>query len=170
MEEINAQSNKNIKVEEDLVDWLEAEREVSTGLSKNSQGYAGRKLELPESRLEDFLGTFIEFSGEQVEIHGYIEIKTKFGMAKDAKTILVKYTVVNVGMSYNVILERLALNKLRTIVSTPHLCMKYLVDGRTGTIRVDQQIPAKAWDQRPQPLEDLKERLERHLRKRSRSN
>ncbi|RDX76567.1 hypothetical protein CR513_43427, partial [Mucuna pruriens] len=42
--------------------------------------------------------------------------------------------------SYNIILGRPTLNQLRAIVSTPHLCMKYLVVDRIGVVWLDQLI------------------------------
>ncbi|RDY08858.1 hypothetical protein CR513_06865, partial [Mucuna pruriens] len=63
-----------------------------------------RKMKLPKSRLEEFSSTLIGFLDKQVEIHDCIKIKTTFGTRRDAKTIPVKYMIINVGMSYNVIL------------------------------------------------------------------
>ncbi|RDX73871.1 hypothetical protein CR513_46453, partial [Mucuna pruriens] len=56
-------------------------------------------------------------------------LRTTFGTGRDAKMVLVKYMVINARTSYNIILGRLALNRLRVMVSTPNLCMKYPVEG-----------------------------------------
>ena len=42
--------------------------------------------------------------------------------------------------AYNVILERLSLNKIRAIVSAPHLLMKFLTNQGIGQIQADQQM------------------------------
>ncbi|RDX92876.1 hypothetical protein CR513_24939, partial [Mucuna pruriens] len=53
----------------------------------------------------------------------------------DAKIVTIKFIIVNAWASYNMILGRLALTRLQEIMSTPHLCMKYLVQGG----RTDEQ-------------------------------
>ncbi|RDX83674.1 Retrovirus-related Pol polyprotein from transposon opus, partial [Mucuna pruriens] len=134
-----------------VISTVAAEYKIDQGSFANVLYWSTfQKMEVLESRLEECASTLIGFSGEQVEIRGCIKIKTTFGMGRDAKTILIKYIVVIVRTSYNVILGQLTLNKLYAIVSIPHLCMKYPVDGRVGTIR-------GAEDQRSGPAKDLKE-------------
>ncbi|RDY04655.1 hypothetical protein CR513_11619, partial [Mucuna pruriens] len=54
---------------------------IDQGSSTNS---TFRKMELLESRLEEWPDTLTGFSSEQVEIRGCIEIKTTFGTRRDA--------------------------------------------------------------------------------------
>ncbi|RDX65083.1 hypothetical protein CR513_56287, partial [Mucuna pruriens] len=84
--------------------------------------------------------TLIGFSGKQVKIHGCVEIKTTFGMGKDAKTILVKYTIINVGTSY-----KTGRGSQRAI------------DNRIQVNFLDLNPYQGPKDQRPQAIEDLKE-------------
>ncbi|RDX71782.1 hypothetical protein CR513_48822, partial [Mucuna pruriens] len=70
------------------------------------------KLGLPPTSLEVCSGMMYKFIGKQVMIKGVIELKTAFGEHGHAHSILVLYTMVDVEASYNIIMRRLALNKL----------------------------------------------------------
>ncbi|RDX76144.1 hypothetical protein CR513_43897, partial [Mucuna pruriens] len=76
---------------------------------------------------------------------GAIDIQTTFGAGPDVKIVPLKFTIVNAQASYNIILEWPTLNQLRVIVSTPHLCTKYLVVDRVGTIRANQQMTYRCY-------------------------
>ncbi|RDX88207.1 hypothetical protein CR513_30228, partial [Mucuna pruriens] len=97
---------------------------INHGSSVNS---TFQKLGLPISSLRECLGTLFGFAGEQIEIRGTIKIETVFEEEANACSIPVTYTIINAWASYNVIIGCPALNKLRAVVSTPHLYMKYLV-------------------------------------------
>ncbi|RDX68581.1 hypothetical protein CR513_52404, partial [Mucuna pruriens] len=81
--------------------------------------------------------TLFGFAGEQVEIRGMIEIKMVFGVGANARSIPVAHIVVNAWASYNIIIEHPVLNKLRAVVSTLHLCMKYPVGRDVGCFRME---------------------------------
>ncbi|RDX58563.1 hypothetical protein CR513_62113, partial [Mucuna pruriens] len=81
-----------------------------------------------------------------VEIRGTIDLQTTFGPRLDTKSIPIKLTVVNAWTSYNIILGHLALNRLREIMSMPHLCMKYPMDSRRGTVWPDQCITQRHYE------------------------
>ncbi|RDY06853.1 hypothetical protein CR513_09100, partial [Mucuna pruriens] len=70
--------------------------------------------------------------GEKVPIRGTVELDTVFGEGSNAKMIPVLYTVVEVEASYNIIMGQPTLNRLKAIVSTYHLCMKYPMSGGVG--------------------------------------
>ncbi|XP_020230413.1 uncharacterized protein LOC109811165 [Cajanus cajan] len=103
-------------------------------------------LEVPSDRLQSFDGVLVGFTGDEIEIRGYVELKTTFGTGTSMKTITVKYLVVNSPSSYNILLGQPSLNRLKAIVSTPHLKVKYPLDGGgIGTIEVDQQVSRKCY-------------------------
>ncbi|RDX94354.1 hypothetical protein CR513_23272, partial [Mucuna pruriens] len=56
-----------------------------------------------------------------------MEIKIMFRVGASARTISITYIIVNNWASYNMIVGRPNLNRLRAVVSTLHLCIKYLV-------------------------------------------
>ncbi|RDX97281.1 hypothetical protein CR513_19966, partial [Mucuna pruriens] len=126
------------------------------------------------------------FAGERVPIKGIIELETTFEDEAGVKTILVLYTVVDAEASYNIIMGRLALNRLGAVVSTYHLCMKFSVGQVVATVLADTGMAKRCYkdslrvgstttrsgvnvldldldprhfhaEERPYPVEDLKE-------------
>ena len=68
---------------------------------------------------------------------GHVELWTKFA---GTHSISVKYLVAERESPYNAILERPSLNKIRAIISTPHLAVKFpLPNGQVAAIRADQK-------------------------------
>ena len=80
----------------------------------------------------------VGFSGERVDTRGYIELYTTFGK--------IWYLVIDVNTSYNILLEQPSINRLRTIVSTPHLAMKFLsILGKILMVHVDQKVARECY-------------------------
>ena len=85
-----------------------------------------------------FREQIIGFSGERVDTKGYIDLVTTFGRGKASKKIKIRSLVVDARTSYNALLGRSSLNKLRAIVSTSHLAMKFPTEkGEIATIYVN---------------------------------
>ena len=73
--------------------------------------------------------------------------KTTFSDENAMKTITIKYTVVNVLSSYNLLLGRLSLNRLGIAVSTSHLKLKLpSPEGKVITMRVDKKVARKCYE------------------------
>ena len=54
-----------------------------------------------------------------------MDLKTIFGQGKLPKSFTIIYLLVDAATSYFALIGRKTLNKLRAIVSTPHLTMKF---------------------------------------------
>lgn len=99
---------------------------IDTGSSADILYYdAFEKLGLDPEQLRPFKGTLADFTGEQVHVRGHITLKTTFGTKETAKTIEVKYLVINAPNSYNIIIRRPTFNLLGAFLSTRFLVMKY---------------------------------------------
>ena len=99
------------------------------------------RMGLSEEQLQPFQGTLSGFTGERVHVRGYITLKTIFGTRKQAKTIKIRYLVVNAPNSYNIVIGRPSFNRIGALLSTKFLVMKYpLDDGGVGTIKGDQKV------------------------------
>ncbi|XP_027916049.1 uncharacterized protein LOC114175492 [Vigna unguiculata] len=103
-------------------------------------------LQIPRDQLLPFDGVLVGFSSEQVEVRGYVDLRTTFSDEHAAKTIVIKYIVVNALSSYNMLLGRPSLNKLGTVVSTTHLKMKFPAEGKIVTMKVDQEVARKCYE------------------------
>ncbi|RDX91694.1 hypothetical protein CR513_26284, partial [Mucuna pruriens] len=84
--------------------------------------------------------------GERVPIRGTIKLETNFGERSGMRIISVLYTIVDTPTSYNIIIGRLALNRLGAIISTRHLCMKFPVGRRVGSVWADSHVAQKCYE------------------------
>jgi len=100
-----------------------------------------QKLQVPLTAMVPYDEPIYEFSEEKVSTRGYIDLHTVFQEASQTKTILIRFLVVDAPTSYNVLLGRPSLNTLGTVVSTPHLAMKFTSPlGDILTIHSDQRL------------------------------
>jgi len=107
---------------------------------------AFEKLGLDPDQLQPFKGTLARFTREQVHVRGHISLKTTFGTRENAKTIRVKYLVINAPNCYNIIIERPSFNLLGIFMSTRFLVMKYpMKKGKIGTLRRDQKTARECY-------------------------
>jgi hypothetical protein len=96
-------------------------------------------------------GSLISFTGDTIIPKGYVDLKVCFGKKPSAKTILVKFIIVNCPSAYNAIIGRPTLKSLGAIVSTVHLAMKY-----PGENRAVVMVHRKSSDARRCNQENLK--------------
>lgn len=59
--------------------------------------------------------------------------------------MMVKFLIIDVPSSYNVIFGRPILNSLHAIVSTFHIKLKFPVQGKVGEFKGDQYQSQKCW-------------------------
>jgi len=104
-------------------------------------------LQIPIDQLRPFDGVLVGFSGDQVEVKGYVDLRTTFRDKEDAKTIFIRYIVVNAPSSYNLLLGRPSINKLGVVILTVHLKMKFPTDdGKLITLSVNQEVARKCYE------------------------
>jgi len=106
-----------------------------------------KKMRIPETEIQHYNEQIVGFSGEQVDTKGYIDLFTTFGEEECLnRTINVRYLLVNASTSYNILLGRSSINRLKVIVSTPHLAMKFLSATRDiTTVHVDQRTTLECY-------------------------
>lgn len=101
-----------------ILNWDAKRVLIDPGSSTDILYYdAFEKLGLAPEQLQPSKGTLAGFTGEQVHVRGYVTLKTTFGSGENAKTIKVKYLVINAPNSYNIIIERPAFNILGAFLS-----------------------------------------------------
>ncbi|XP_068475223.1 uncharacterized protein [Phaseolus vulgaris] len=105
-----------------------------------------KKMKIPEAEIQPYNEQIVGFSGERVDTKGFIDLYTTFGDDYLSKTINIRYLLVNANTSYNILLGRPSINKLKAIVSTPHLAMKFpSVNGDIATVHVDQKTARECY-------------------------
>ena len=82
------------------------------------------KLQLSLDHLRPYTGYLYGFARDQVEVRGYIELRTTFTNGTVARTEKIKYLVVNAPSAYNILLGRPTLNRLGAVPSTRHIKLK----------------------------------------------
>ena len=64
------------------------------------------------------------FAGDQVEVRGYIELRTTFTDGVASRTEKIRYLVVNAPSAYNILWGRPTLNRTGVVPSTRHMKVK----------------------------------------------
>ncbi|XP_068466260.1 uncharacterized protein [Phaseolus vulgaris] len=82
------------------------------------------KLQLSLDQLRPYRGCLYGFAGDQVEVRGYIELRTTFTDGVASRTERIRYLVVNAPSAYNILLGRPTLNRIRVVPSTRHMKVK----------------------------------------------
>ena len=82
------------------------------------------RLQLSTDQLRPYGGCLYGFAGDQVEVRGYIELRTTFTDGTASRTEKVKYLVVNAPLAYNILLGRPTLNRIGVVPSTRHMKVK----------------------------------------------
>ena len=73
-----------------------------------------------------------------------MELRTTFSDGTSSRTTNIRYLVVNIASTYNILLGRPALNRLGTVASTRHMKMKLpSLEGEVTVIRFDQKAMRK---------------------------
>ena len=88
-------------------------------------------------QLRPYDGCLVGFVGDQIEVWGYVELRTTFADENATRVIAINYIVVNVCSTYNLLLGLASLNRLRVVASTTHMRMRFPSDeGEVITIKV----------------------------------
>ncbi|XP_014522212.1 uncharacterized protein LOC106778739 [Vigna radiata var. radiata] len=105
-----------------------------------------RRMEIGEDIIALFNEQIVGFAGERVDTRGYLDLRTRLGSNDDGKELRVRFLLVEANASYNALLGRPCLNAFGTIVSTPHLAMKFLTDrGNICTVRTNQKTARQCY-------------------------
>jgi len=82
------------------------------------------KLKLSPDMLRPYDGCLYGFAENQVQVRGYLELRTTFTDGTASRTESIKYLVVNTYFAYDMLLGRPTLNRLEAVPSTRHMKMK----------------------------------------------
>ncbi|XP_068486802.1 uncharacterized protein [Phaseolus vulgaris] len=105
------------------------------------------KLQLSPDHLRPYGGCLYGFAGDQVEVRGYIELRTTFTDGAVSRTEKIRYLVVNAPSAYNILLGRPTLNRIGVVPSTRHMKVKLpSMEGVVITIRSDQKEAKKCYE------------------------
>jgi len=105
------------------------------------------KLRLSPDLLRPYTGCLYGFADNQVEVRGYLELRTTFTDGEALRTESIRYLVVNANSAYNILLGRPALNRLNAVASTRYMKMKLPdLSGKVIVIKSDQEEARKCYE------------------------
>ena len=105
------------------------------------------KLQLSLDQLRSYPRCLYGFTGDQVEVRGYIELRTTFTNGTVARIEKIKYLVVNAQSAYNILLGRPTLNRLGAVPSTRHMKLKLpSMEGVVITVKSDQKEARRCYE------------------------
>ncbi|XP_068466383.1 uncharacterized protein [Phaseolus vulgaris] len=103
------------------------------------------KLRLSPDLFRPYRGCLYGFADNQVEVRGYLELRTTFTDGEASRTESIRYLVVNANSAYN--LGRPALNRMNAVASTRHRKMKPSdLSGKVIVIKSDQEEARKCYE------------------------
>ncbi|GAU32517.1 hypothetical protein TSUD_317240 [Trifolium subterraneum] len=107
-----------------------------------------RTLHLDESHLTPYLGSDLQgFNGATTKPWGYVDLIVTFGHNETAKSIKVKFLVVDCPSLYQCIIGRTAIADLPAVASAAHLKMKYYTDkGHVATLHGDIEAARRCFN------------------------
>ena len=105
------------------------------------------KLQLSPDLLRPYTRCLYGFTGDRVEVRGYLELRMTFTDGTMLLTESIRYLVVNADSPYNILLGRPALNRLRAVASTHHMKMKLPdLSDKVIVIKSDQEEARKCYE------------------------
>ncbi|GKU99640.1 hypothetical protein SLEP1_g12455 [Rubroshorea leprosula] len=144
---------------------------VDTGSAPNIMYFhCFESLGLDPALLQRYDGPIYGFNNQPVPVEGILTMNVAFGRGRSYVTPSVRFLVVKMASSFNVVIGRPTLTEIRAVVSQSHLCMKFPTPIGIATLRGNQEIPdnrqvmsVEIVDNRPKdetraaPVEDVEE-------------
>nr|XP_023895760.1 uncharacterized protein LOC112007618 [Quercus suber] len=100
---------------------------------------------LDPKRLRPFDSPLVSFSGDMVYPRGIVTLTVTVGTYPKQLTRQIDFLVVNCPSSYNVIIERPALNKWKASTSTYYLNVKFPTEDGIGEVKGDQVLARECY-------------------------
>ncbi|XP_022883202.1 uncharacterized protein LOC111399956 [Olea europaea var. sylvestris] len=95
--------------------------------------------------ISTIIANFEGFGGGVIVPEGVIELSLTLGIDPKQVTEVIPFQVVHASMAYNAILGRPLLNKIREIVSTFHIFMKFSSGHGIGVVHGDQKAARQCY-------------------------
>ncbi|GKV35996.1 hypothetical protein SLEP1_g44183 [Rubroshorea leprosula] len=112
----------------------------------------------------EYDGPIYEFNNQPVPVEGVLRLNVAFGSGRTYVTPTVRFLVMKMPSSFNLVIGRPTLTEIRAIVSPPHLCMKFPTPMGIATLRGNQEAARHCYmtsvarpkdDPRATPVEEV---------------
>ena len=97
-------------------------------------------MKLDKKRIKPFTLTLVSFTGDRIVLRGIVTLIVIAGTYPAQVTKEIDFLIVDCPSTYNIILGRSALNRLRAVTSTYYLKVKFPTTHGIGEIKGDQVL------------------------------
>ncbi|KAL0313576.1 UNVERIFIED_CONTAM: hypothetical protein Sradi_5756900 [Sesamum radiatum] len=98
-------------------------------------GEAYDQMQLGDVSLEKVNTSLYGFAGEVVHLRGMVSLPLTMARGSMRNTCLLKFVMLDVPSTYNVILRRSTLNAFQAVISTYHMKIKFPTPGGVGEVQ-----------------------------------
>ncbi|XP_072062073.1 uncharacterized protein [Arachis hypogaea] len=105
------------------------------------------KLGLQEKELRAYPNSLFGLGDTLIQTLRYIPLHTTFEKGSRSRTLSIDYIVVDVSSAYNALISRTTLNQLATVISIPHLCMMFPTPEGIATVKGDQKLARRYYNE-----------------------
>ena len=102
-------------------------------------------MKLDKKRIRLFTSLLVSFTGGKIVPRGIVTLTVIAGTYPALVIKEIDFLIVDCPSTYNIILGRLALNRLKAVTSTYHLKVKFPTAHRIGEIRGDQVLARECY-------------------------
>ena len=102
-------------------------------------------MKLDKKRIRPFTSPLVSFTGDRIVLRGIVTLTMIAGTYPAQITKEIDFLIVNCLSTYNIIIGRPALNKLRAVTTTYYLKMKFSIAHGIGEIRGDQVLARECY-------------------------
>ncbi|GKV47960.1 hypothetical protein SLEP1_g54808 [Rubroshorea leprosula] len=118
-------------------------------------------LGLDPALLQKYDGPIYGFNNQPVPVEGVFTLHVAFGSGRTYVTPSVRFLVVKMASSFNIVIGRPTLTEIRAVVSQSHLCMKFPTPMGIATLRGNQEVARHCYiTSVTQPMKDKAQTLE----------
>ncbi|GKV28774.1 hypothetical protein SLEP1_g37780 [Rubroshorea leprosula] len=119
-------------------------------------------LGLDPALLQKYDGPIYGFNNQPVPMEGILKLSVAFGSGRTYVTPSVRFLIVKMASSFNIIIGRPTLTEIRAVVSPSHLCMKFPTPMGVAALRGNQEIAQHCYmtlegEARATPAEEVEE-------------
>ncbi|GKV31526.1 hypothetical protein SLEP1_g40206 [Rubroshorea leprosula] len=97
-------------------------------------------LGIDPALLQRYDGPIYGFNNQPVPVEGVLTMNVAFVSGRSYVTPTVRFLVVKMASSFNVVIGRPTLTEIRAVVSQSHLCMKFPTPMGIATLRGNQEV------------------------------
>ena len=102
-------------------------------------------MKLDKKRIKPFTSPLVSFTGDRIVLRGIVTLTVIAGTYPAQITKEIDFLIVDCPSTYNIILGRPALNRLRVATSTYYLKVKFPIAHGVGEIRGDQVLARECY-------------------------